>query len=148
MVNETGEKTHNIDSHIQPETSKINLGKAFATEFTRQAILRNTEQRLPLSVLKSQSEIFTPEMMDVAKRNRWISPVESARGEDDPDIALDKKVYSAAIDRILSQWDKENDPQEKLEVLKKRYDLVKETGSFRTSGYVNLDEMVDEEKCQ
>lgn len=82
-------------------------------------------------------------MLAHAREKRWISPVESRRSKEDPDIQLDKSVFSAAVDRILSLWDKENDPQVKFDSLRTRYSRIKDTGSFDSVGYVFLDEVID-----
>ncbi|KKS93859.1 MAG: hypothetical protein UW68_C0017G0025 [Candidatus Collierbacteria bacterium GW2011_GWB1_44_6] len=145
MNDEAIKPTSTEESHTHtPEPPNVNVGNTFATAFAREALLLGTKERLPLSLLQTKQDTFTPEMLEVARKNRWISPVQSSRGEKDPDILLEKGIFGAAVDRIFSLWDKENDPQVKFDSLRKRYAHIRATGTSKID-YVYLDEVVDNE---
>jgi hypothetical protein len=132
-------------THTHQEAPTVNLGETFATAFAREAILGNFNQRLPLSVIQTKTDIFTPELVEHARKNRMIQPVHSNRSEKDPDMLIDKNIFSQAVDRVLSLWDKDNDPQVKFSALQNRYRHTLANGTFKSSGYVYLDEAVDGE---
>lgn len=144
MNDEAPKPAIKTEQHTHTELPPVNLSESFATAFAREALLGNFNQRLPLSLIQSKPETFTPELIEHARRNRMISPVQSSRGEKDPDMLIDKSIFSSAVDRIFSLWDKESDPNTKFDALRKRYAHARANGTSRID-YVYLDEVVDGE---